>query len=86
MKQTIMSRLEEIYRSVPAHITDDEEVMLRIAHAILCESSAQMDGPAWLVADGIEDWRAEKRLIEAECVIAHKITEELKRERRPGKV
>ena len=34
-----MSRLEEIYRSVPVQITDDEEVMLRIAHTILCESS-----------------------------------------------
>ena len=39
MKQTIMSRLEEIYRSVPTHITDDDQVMLRIAHTILCEQS-----------------------------------------------
>lgn len=43
MKQTIMSRLEEIYRSVPAYITDDDEIMLRIAHTILCEHSPYRD-------------------------------------------
>jgi hypothetical protein len=40
MKRTIMSRLEEIYRSVPTHITDDEEIMLRIAVTILYKSSS----------------------------------------------
>ena len=43
MKQTIMSRLQEIYQSVPAHITDDDEIMLRIAHTIICESSPYRD-------------------------------------------
>jgi hypothetical protein len=35
MKQTIMSRLQEIYQSVPAHITDDDEIMREIAYTIL---------------------------------------------------
>jgi len=35
VKQTIMSRLQEIYQSVPAHITDDDEIMRVIAHTIL---------------------------------------------------
>jgi hypothetical protein len=47
VKQTIMSRLQEIYQSVPAWVKEDDDILR---------------------------------------VIAHKITEELKRERRPGKV
>jgi len=32
----------------------------------IAEASAHTEAPAWLVTLGVEDWRAEKRLIEAE--------------------
>ena len=34
MKQTIMSRLEEIYRSVPVWIKEDDDILREIARRI----------------------------------------------------
>jgi hypothetical protein len=39
---------------------------LQRCDAEIREMEAQTDAPAWLVTLGIEDWKAEKRLIERE--------------------
>lgn len=59
----LVSKSALLVQALPIHIMPLEEELLRCDREIAAMILQSPDKPAWLVTLGIEDWKAEKRLI-----------------------